>query len=261
MPTNYSGSLAEIRTLDTFIKLTRCTNSLLGRLAERNTIGDLTWSQFAVLEWALHHLGPLTQGEVSAKVLKSGSNITTVIDNLERDGLVCRERDIEDRRVIHVHLTEAGTGKIEAVLPGHVAAGEEFGVLSAEEQETLHQPQKTGARKEGQMSVRGAQARINRGGHVVAGCDCAASPLRWCGICHRQTLDRPYSWRFFWSIFRFPEKCAMRSFWPASASPHHYSARNRLGQFLHPAGTLTWRRLSPCFVKALRSPSDRKQNQ
>ena|SRR6187455_1875623 len=137
MPTHYSGSLAEIRTLDTFIKLTRCTNSLLGRLAERNTIGDLTWSQFAVLE-ALYHLGPLTQGEVSAKVLKSGSNITTVIDNLERDGLVCRERDIEDRRVIHVHLTEAGTGKIEAVLPGHVAAlVQEFGVLSAEEQETL----------------------------------------------------------------------------------------------------------------------------
>ena len=137
MPTHYSGSLAEIRTLDTFIKLTRCTNSLLGRLAERNTIGDLTWSQFAVLE-ALYHLGPLTQGEVSAKVLKSGSNITTVIDNLERDGLVCRERDIEDRRVIHVHLTEAGTGKIEAVLPGHVAAlVEEFNVLSAKEQETL----------------------------------------------------------------------------------------------------------------------------
>jgi len=126
-----------MRTLDAFIKLTRCANSLLGRLAERNTVGDLTWSQFAVLE-ALYHLGPLTQGEVSAKVLKSGSNITTVIDNLERDGLVCRQRDREDRRVIHVHLTEAGTGKIEAVLPGHVAAlVEEFGVLSAKEQETL----------------------------------------------------------------------------------------------------------------------------
>jgi len=137
MPTHYSGPLAEIRTLDTFIKLTRCTNSLLGRLADRNTVGDLTWSQFAVLE-ALYHLGPLTQGEVSTKVLKSGSNITTVIDNLERDGLVCRQRDREDRRVIHVHLTEAGTGKIEAVLPGHVAAlVEEFNVLSAEEQETL----------------------------------------------------------------------------------------------------------------------------
>lgn len=137
MPTHFSGSRAELRTLDTFIKLTRCTNSVLARLAERNTIGDLTYSQFAVLE-ALYHLGPMTQGEVSQKVLKSGSNMTTVIDNLERDGLVRRERDANDRRVIHVHLTEAGSGKLEAVLPGHVAAlVEEFSVLSATEQETL----------------------------------------------------------------------------------------------------------------------------
>lgn len=137
MPTHFTGSRAEMRTLDTFIKLTRCTNSLLARLAERNTIGDLTYSQFAVLE-ALYHLGSLTQGEVGSKILKSTSNITTVIDNLERAGLVHRERDAQDRRVIHIHLTEAGSNKIEAVLPGHVAAlVEEFGVLSAGEQETL----------------------------------------------------------------------------------------------------------------------------
>jgi MarR family 2-MHQ and catechol resistance regulon transcriptional repressor len=126
-----------MRTLDTFIKLTRCSSSILGRLAERNTIGDLTWSQFAVLE-ALHHLGPMTQGEISAKVLKSGSNMTTVIDNLERDGLVRRARDEKDRRVIHVHLTDEGSRRIEAVMPVHVAAlVEEFSVLSPKEQETL----------------------------------------------------------------------------------------------------------------------------
>jgi MarR family 2-MHQ and catechol resistance regulon transcriptional repressor len=137
MPTHYSGTHRETRTLDTFIKLTRCTNSILGRLAERNSIGDLTPSQFAVLE-ALYHLGHMTQGEVSNKVLKSGSNITTVIDHLERDGLVRRERDTKDRRVIHVHLTEAGRSKLEAVLPGHVAAlVEEFSVLTVEEQERL----------------------------------------------------------------------------------------------------------------------------
>jgi MarR family 2-MHQ and catechol resistance regulon transcriptional repressor len=137
MPTHYPGSRAEKRTLDTFIKLTRCTNSVLARLAERNSISDLTPSQFAVLE-ALYHLGPMNQGEVSDKVLKSGSNITTVIDNLERDRLVRRERDETDRRVIHVHLTEAGKSKVEAVLPGHVAAlVEQFSILTAKEQETL----------------------------------------------------------------------------------------------------------------------------
>jgi len=135
MPTHFTGTRAEMRTLDTFIKMTRCTNSVLTRLAERNTVGDLTYSQFAVLE-ALYHLGSMTQGEVSTKVLKSGSNMTTVIDNLERDGLVRRERDANDRRVINVHLTEAGREKVEVVLPGHIAAlVEEFSVLSAKEQE------------------------------------------------------------------------------------------------------------------------------
>lgn len=137
MPTHYKGTRAEMRTLDTFIKLNRCTNSLLARLAARHTVADLTWSQFAVLE-ALFHLGHMTQGEISAKVLKSGSNMTTVIDNLERDGLVRRERDAQDRRVIHIHLTKAGNAKVEAVFPGHVAAlVEEFKVLTASEQETL----------------------------------------------------------------------------------------------------------------------------
>ena len=137
MPTHFIGSRAEMRTLDTFIKLTRCTNSLFARLSERNTLGGMTPSQFAVLE-ALYHLGSLTQGEVSTKVLKSGSNMTTVIDNLERDGLVRRERDAKDRRVINVHLTEAGSQKVDAVLPKHVGAlVEEFSVLSASEQLTL----------------------------------------------------------------------------------------------------------------------------
>ena len=137
MPTHFTGSRTEKRTLDTFIKLTRCTDSLFTRLADRNIFGDLTPSQFAVLEM-LYHLGPLTRGDISAKALKSGSNMTTVVDNLERDGLVRRERDGKDRRVIYVHLMEAGSNKIEAVLPGHVAALlDEFKVLSASEQEML----------------------------------------------------------------------------------------------------------------------------
>lgn len=137
MPTHYFGTPAETRTLDTFIKLTRCTNSLFARLSDRNTLGDVTPSQFAVLE-ALYHIGSMTQGEISAKVLKSGSNMTTVIDNLERDSLVRRERDAKDRRVIHVHLTKAGKSKLEAILPGHVTAlVEEFSVLSASEQKAL----------------------------------------------------------------------------------------------------------------------------
>ena len=137
MPSHYSGTAREARTLDVYFKLPRCTNSIFARLAEHKTVGDLTYSQFAVLE-ALLHLGSMTQGDISQKILKSGSNLTTVIDNLERDGLVRRERNTKDRRIIFVHLTEKGKKKVEAVLPGHVKAlVHEFSVLTAQEQETL----------------------------------------------------------------------------------------------------------------------------
>jgi MarR family 2-MHQ and catechol resistance regulon transcriptional repressor len=150
MPTHYSGTRTEVLTLDAFIKLTRCTNALQARLSERATIGDLTYSQFAVME-ALYHLGSMTHGEISRKVLKSVSNITTVIDNLERDRLVHRERDTRDRRVIHVHLTQMGREKLETVFPGHVAAlVDEFSVLTQSEQEKLAELcRKLGKGKEG----------------------------------------------------------------------------------------------------------------
>jgi len=137
VPTRSRNSRAEKRTLNTFIKLTRCVNSVFAQLSARQTINDLTPSQFSVLE-ALYHVGSMTQGKISHKVLKSGSNLTTVIDHLERDGYVRRERDETDRRVIHVRLTKAGTDKIESVLPGHFGALVEiFSVLSPSEQEML----------------------------------------------------------------------------------------------------------------------------
>lgn len=120
MPTRYDGTSEERLALDTLIKLMRASNavsaSLMGPLQREH---GLTESQLGVLE-ALLHAGPLTQGQLSARILRSGSNLTTVVDNLERGGLVRRERDATDRRVQHVHLTERGREAIEAALPSHV---------------------------------------------------------------------------------------------------------------------------------------------
>ena len=81
----------QLRTLDTFIRPEPLYELADGSVwLQRNTFQDLTGSQFAAVE-ALYHLGPMSQGEISGKVLKSGSNMTTVIDHLERDGLVRRE--------------------------------------------------------------------------------------------------------------------------------------------------------------------------
>ncbi len=49
------------------------------------TIG-LTESQFGVLD-SLFHLGPMKQKEIGKKILKSGGNITMVINNLEKRGI------------------------------------------------------------------------------------------------------------------------------------------------------------------------------
>ncbi|HEU4753262.1 MAG TPA: MarR family transcriptional regulator, partial [Armatimonadota bacterium] len=107
MPTRYQGSEEEVRALDAWIKLLRCTESLVGRQSARLAEQGLTVSQFGALE-ALLHLGPLCQRELGEKLLKSSGNITMVVDNLERRGLVRRERSAEDRRYITVHLTPEG---------------------------------------------------------------------------------------------------------------------------------------------------------
>jgi MarR family 2-MHQ and catechol resistance regulon transcriptional repressor len=137
MPTHYRGTLEEVLALDTFIKLTRGVGSLSARLSNSGTMGDLTPRQFGVLE-SLYHLGPMRQGKISAKLLKSGGNITLVVDNLEKRGLVQRERDPGDRRAVVVSLTEAGQKLIGRLFPDHVAAiVKEMSILTEEERATL----------------------------------------------------------------------------------------------------------------------------
>jgi MarR family 2-MHQ and catechol resistance regulon transcriptional repressor len=137
MPTHYQGTAEQVRALNAFIKLTRATDSLVARLSRRGTLDNLTLRQLGVLE-SLYHLGSMRQGEISAKLLKSGGNITLVVDNLEKRGLVRRERDKNDRRVVVVSLTEAGQELIGSVFPNHLAdIVEEMSILTSEEQETL----------------------------------------------------------------------------------------------------------------------------
>jgi MarR family 2-MHQ and catechol resistance regulon transcriptional repressor len=120
MPTQYQGTEQERLALDVFIKLSRCMNAVQGKLLPslQKDFG-LTESQIGVLE-ALLHLGPLTQGELCRKILRSGSNVTTVVDNLERAGLVRRERGEDDRRIQVVHLTDIGRSLLDRALPAHV---------------------------------------------------------------------------------------------------------------------------------------------
>lgn len=137
MGTHYEGSEKELKTLNAFIKLARATESINNRLNRHHAKADLTVSQFGVLE-ALHHLGPLNQKALGEKLLKSGGNITLVIDNLEKSGWVERQQDPEDRRAMLIHLTDEGETFISSYFPEHLERiVEEFDVLSSQELEQL----------------------------------------------------------------------------------------------------------------------------
>ena len=125
------------RALNTYTKLIRAAESVTGRVNRFMAAADLTISQFGVLE-ALHHKGPLCQRDIAAKILKSTGNITLVIDNLEKRGLVRRERDAVDRRYLTVYLTDAGTTLIVKTFADVEAAiVAEMAVLEPQEQELL----------------------------------------------------------------------------------------------------------------------------
>ena len=137
MPTKHDGTPAERSALDAYIKLSRATAAVDARINRPLADADLTTSQFGVLE-AVWHLGPLTHGAISRKLLKSSGNVTVVIDNLVRRGLVRRDRDETDRRISRVALTQAGRALLESVFPAHVErVVDAFAGLDPNELETL----------------------------------------------------------------------------------------------------------------------------
>lgn len=76
---------------------------------------NLSGSEFGIIR----NLGDnkLTLSELSQRMLRVNSNTTAMVDHLEAKGLVKREPDPDDRRVIRVKLTEAGMKLREEVVP------------------------------------------------------------------------------------------------------------------------------------------------
>lgn len=140
MSTKYKGTTDEISALNAFICLIRAAETVMSRIHRRSPVeksARLTVGQFGVLE-ALFHSGPLCQGDLAKKILRSGGNMTMIIDNLEKRGLVCRERTSEDRRVLRIVLSPEGEDLVRRILPDHVRIiFEEFRFLTTEEQKKM----------------------------------------------------------------------------------------------------------------------------
>jgi MarR family transcriptional regulator, 2-MHQ and catechol-resistance regulon repressor len=76
----------------------------------------LTPPQFYVLA-TIGYAGGLPFGEIGAKMMVTVSNLTGIVDRLEEKKLVSRKRDENDRRVVHVVLTEKGAKLYKSTIP------------------------------------------------------------------------------------------------------------------------------------------------
>ena len=73
------------------------------------------------VQWiALYYLGKrdsISQVELSKKMNIRSSTVVRLIDRMERDGYVRRVKDIHDRRVTSIKLTDSGLNLREQLLP------------------------------------------------------------------------------------------------------------------------------------------------
>lgn len=137
MGTHYKGTKKEIGALNAYIKLVRAGESLHARVHRHLADYGISSSQFAVLE-ILKHLGSQCQRDLGSKMLKTGGNVVLIIDNLEKRGLVQRDRKGKDRRYVNIRLTKKGEKLIQEVFPKHVnGIVDQMNILNKDEQEEL----------------------------------------------------------------------------------------------------------------------------
>lgn len=106
------------RALSLWVALARCHATVSKVSADDIRRYGLTQAQFAVLE-VLYHKGSLPLRHISRKLLVTGGNITYVADQLEKNGLLRRRRQADDRRVIHACLTPKGEALMARIFPQH----------------------------------------------------------------------------------------------------------------------------------------------
>jgi MarR family 2-MHQ and catechol resistance regulon transcriptional repressor len=118
-----------------WVKLARASTTFSRLTARDIEQYGLTQPQFGVLEM-LGHLGPLTAGKISKRMLVTAGCITVILDNLEKDGHVERVRSGEDRRVINVQLTARGQATFNRVFPKHAKRVTELASVLTEKEQT-----------------------------------------------------------------------------------------------------------------------------
>lgn len=94
-----------IRLLDS---LGKTSEFVRGRLNAELAEHGLSIAKFRALQHLAQATEPVPLGQLTEYVVCGKSNITQLIDRLQKDGFVRRVSDAEDRRIIRAEITEEG---------------------------------------------------------------------------------------------------------------------------------------------------------
>ncbi|MEO8875782.1 MAG: MarR family transcriptional regulator [Polyangiaceae bacterium] len=106
-----------------WVRLLESHNLMLAELRRRfspGKSGAATLPRFDLLANLIREDGQ-TLAALSRRMLVTAGNVTGLVDRAERDGLVERRNDPEDRRLSRVFLTKKGRALIVSLLPRHAA--------------------------------------------------------------------------------------------------------------------------------------------
>jgi DNA-binding MarR family transcriptional regulator len=110
------------RRLKMWIRLLGVTRAAEAELRDfLRTRHDTTLPRFDVLAALYRRREGVTMSELSRMLLVSNGNATTVVDRLEKDGLVRRTPSDTDRRTVFVALTPQGLASFEGLATDHEA--------------------------------------------------------------------------------------------------------------------------------------------
>jgi DNA-binding MarR family transcriptional regulator len=97
-------------------------STLLQRVIEKNLLeqANITQVQFEILMQLAHAPDGIRMAELAARLIVSRSGLSYQVGQMERAGLITRERHGEDERGIVARITPVGEELRERVLPGHL---------------------------------------------------------------------------------------------------------------------------------------------
>jgi DNA-binding MarR family transcriptional regulator len=127
-------------SLSLWLRLLSCTTRVEDKIRQKlRESFDITLPRFDLMAQLERHPDGLSMGELSRRMMVTGGNITTIVDQLEKEKLVIREVGVNDRRSFTVKLTQAGKDAFTDMAIAHEAwVADLFDGLSVSQQTELY---------------------------------------------------------------------------------------------------------------------------